>query len=202
MTSSRKIDPSRVPEPDAERDTNGGNSAQNGQTAGSQPSAVQNGGAPPEQRDPCSPQAFAAISFAMNRHFIDHLLRSMRVFDLDAESLILLGLVAHLGVARQMAPGQNSRQAPGSSPDHADAATLTPRPVRLRDLVIVSRLPRETIRRKLLTLRDAGRVRQTDEGWVLNPAAVDEHMRTFTLESMHRLLAAAREVEGLLQPRS
>ncbi len=151
-----------------------GDSAQNGRTA----------------RDPRYDRAFAALSFVMNRHFIDHLLRSMRELDMDAESLVLLGLVSHLGLARLMTPG-------GAGGD-AVPSRKEPQPVRLRDLTVVSRLPRETIRRKLLGLRDAGYIEQRGRGWILLPGRIDERIRAFNYQTLRRLLTTARELEAIL----
>ncbi|WP_158386229.1 hypothetical protein [Castellaniella defragrans] len=180
MTSSRERLPPTLSESPPAATPDGGDSAQNGRTA----------------RDPRYERAFAALSFVMNRHFIDHLLRAMRELDMDAESLILLGLVSHLGLVRLMAPGGAGAGADAGT----DAAPVRgePQPVRLRDLTVVSRLPRETIRRKLLGLRDAGYLEQRGRGWVLIPGRIDERMRAFNYQTLRRLLATVRELEAIL----
>jgi hypothetical protein len=177
MTSSRERFPHTLSESSPDAAPDGGDSAQNGQSV-------------PEERDPRYDRAFAALSFVMNRHFIDHLLRSMRELDMDAESLILLGLVSHLGLARLMTPGAAGEQA---GPSRREA-----QPVRLRDLTVVARLPRETIRRKLVRLRDAGYLEQRERGWVLNPGRIDERIRAFNYQTLRRLLTTARELEAIL----
>ncbi|MGB3425085.1 MAG: hypothetical protein WBF84_18035 [Castellaniella sp.] len=177
MTSSRERFPHTLSESGPAAAPDGGDSAQNGQSGR-------------EERDPRYDRAFAALSFVMNRHFIDHLLRSMRELDMDAESLILLGLVSHLGLARLMTPGAAGGDAAPSRRE--------PQPVRLRDLTVVARLPRETIRRKLVRLRDAGYLEQRGRGWVLNPARIDERIRAFNYQTLRRLLTTARELEAIL----
>lgn len=177
MTSSRERLPHTLSESRPAAAPDDGDSAHNGQSG-------------QETRDPRYDQAFAALSFVMNRHFIDHLLRSMRELDMDAESLILLGLVSHLGLARLMTPGAAGGDAAPSRRE--------PQPVRLRDLTVVSRLPRETIRRKLVRLRDAGYLEQRARGWVLLPGRIDERIRAFNYQTLRRLLTTARELEAIL----
>lgn len=63
----------------------------------------------------------------------------------------------------------------------------------------ISGLPRETVRRKLKELEAKGRIRQTaNGGWSLDVTCVDERLTAFTLETIHRLLAASKEIDDLL----
>lgn len=142
-------------------------------------------------------QSFGLIAFAMNRHLIDHMLRAMRELQVDFESLVLWGLLSHLNVAHLLPPGAgpelllDDRGRLKASPDGM-------RPMRLRDLEQVSRLPRETIRRKLLGLQAQGYVHQVDGGWLFNRGRVDPALREFNRETARRTLRLATELGRLL----
>jgi DNA-binding IclR family transcriptional regulator len=74
------------------------------------------------------------------------------------------------------------------------------RPVRLADLVQVSGLPKETVRRKLQRLRERGKLERNEDGrWVVLRTGVDETTYEFTRESVKRLLQTARVIESILQ---
>lgn len=142
-------------------------------------------------------QSFSLIAFTLNRHLIDHMLRAMRELEVDFESLVLWGLLSHLNVAHLMPPG--------SSPDlvlndegRLKAAPGELRPMRLRDLEQVSRLPRETVRRKLHRLRDLGYVVQVDGAWTLDRTRVDPSLRDFNRETARRTLRLSEELARLL----
>jgi hypothetical protein len=142
-------------------------------------------------------RAFSLVAFTMNRFIVDHVVRSARQFDNDIETMMLFGMLSHLNVAHLMPPGSRPSQAldvrgrvPGSQTQL--------RPVRVRDLTLVSGRPRETVRRKLETLLAQGRVLRVDGGYVLNVASVDPQMHGLTLDGVKRFLAAARLMQDTL----
>jgi hypothetical protein len=111
--------------------------------------------------------------------------------------MMLLGMVSHLNVAHLMPPGSRPSQAldaQGRVPDPQPRL----RPVRVRDLTLVSGRPRETVRRKLEALLAQGRVLRVDGGYVLNVASVDPQMHALTLDGVKRFLAAARLMQDTL----
>jgi hypothetical protein len=142
--------------------------------------------------------AFGLVAFALNRHLIDHMLRCMRELDVDFESLVLWGLLSHLNIAHLMPPGAAVSQVLNESGRFKGPQGAI-RPQRLRDLEQVSRLPRETIRRKLLRLQELGYVEQTEAGWIFSRARVDPALREFNRESARRMLLLGQEVNRLLQ---
>lgn len=142
-------------------------------------------------------QCFGLIAFAMNRHLIDHMVRAVRELDVDFESLVIWGLLSHLNVAHLVPPGT----APRSALDERGRFTGDNsgyRPQRLRDLEQISRLPRETIRRKLVKLEEKGYVRRIDDGWVFSRDAIEPNLREFNRETLRRTLALHTEVRRLL----
>lgn len=141
-------------------------------------------------------KSFSMVAFTANRHLLDHLRRLVMLVDMDIESAMLWGLVAHLSVAHEMRPGAlpSDLLAP-------DGFLLgQPRPVRLTDLVQVSGLPKETVRRKLEKLRAKGKLDRSEDGrWVALRSGVDEATYEFTRESVKRLLQTARVIENMLE---
>ncbi len=137
---------------------------------------------------------FPSISMMMNRFLIDHMLRSARMLELDMESLIILGLLSHLNVAPHLPLPHPGAEAHGPAPTVGGL-----KPMRLRDLEQISRLPRETIRRKLKRLDERGFVSQEADGWILRSEWVDEDMRRFTKVTARQLLTLADEMKALMR---
>lgn len=136
------------------------------------------------------------ISFSLNRYIVDHLLRTMRHFELDMDSVIVWSLLAHLNVV-QLIP-------PGATPEavlDADGRLVREdagmQHVRLRDLEQISMLPRETVRRKLVKLEERGLVCRHDDGWAMCNLYVDEHIREFMRESGVRVAALCNELNRI-----
>ncbi len=141
-------------------------------------------------------KSFSMVAFATNRHLVDHMRRLITLLDMDADSAMLWGLVAHLSVAHAMHPG--ARPSDLLAPDGFMLGEA--RLVRLADLVQVSGLPKETVRRKLEKLREHGKVERTEDGrWVAPRSGVDAATYEFTRESVKRLLQTARVIENILQ---
>lgn len=140
--------------------------------------------------------SFGSVAFTANRHLIEHMVRTRRELDIDYDTLVVWGILAHLNVAH-MIPS-----AMASSLIEVDGIVKSPetemRPLRLRDLEQVTGLPRETIRRKLGKLKSRGYILQTDDGWIINRDAVDQKMREFTRITVLRLLDAAKTIHTLL----
>lgn len=157
-----------------------------------------------DPRDPLSAafdhgfnQSFGLLAFAMNRHLVDHMLRAMRELEIDFESLVIWGLLAHLNVAHLVPPGS----APRSVLNEVGRFTGPPgqfRPMRLRDLEQVSRLPRETVRRKLKRLEEKGFVEQAGGGWLYRREPIEPRLREFNRETLRRLLSLNNELVRLL----
>lgn len=141
-------------------------------------------------------KTFSMVAFACNRHLVDHMRRIVNRLDIDLESAMLWGLVAHLGVAHAIRPGAEPSDLLASDGFLLGAL----RPVRLADLVQVSGLPKETVRRKLGKLLEKGKLGRTEDGgWMVLREGVDESTYEFTRETVKQLLQTARVVQGILQ---
>jgi len=142
-------------------------------------------------------RAFGLAAFAMNRFIVDHLLRFGRHFGADYPMLLVWGVVAHQSVIHLVPMGSMPRQLLNEEGILTDPQPAL-RPVRVRDLCQITGIPKETVRRKLLKLSEAGWIAQQGEGWVINRETVVD-LRDFTRESMNRFLSTADHVRSLLK---
>ena len=142
-------------------------------------------------------QSFGLVAFAMNRHLIDHMLRAQRELQVDFESLVIWGLLAHLNSAHLVPPGSS----PSSILDDVGRlrdTTQRLRPMRLRDLEQIARMPRETVRRKLAALEARGFVERGTQGWLYRRDSVDARLIEFNRETARRLLVVVEEIKRFL----
>lgn len=144
-------------------------------------------------------KAYVLAAFAMNRHMIDHMLRIARNLTLDDyEAMIIWGVVAHQSIAHMLPPG-SVPSAVLNDNGRLDLKEEGLRPLRLRDVVQITRMPRETVRRKLDKLAAQQWIERTTQGWVISGARSDPTLRDFTRESVRRFLMAADEVMRALR---
>jgi len=144
-------------------------------------------------------RAFGLIAFTANRHMVDHMRRLSIAFGgdsgLDLDTTMIWGLVAHMNVARLLHPGAHPAEVMSASGTLQGELNS----VRLSDVALVSGLPRETVRRKLETLRKAGRLAKTEDGgWIVQRSGIDEATYQFTLDTVKRLLTTAKQIETIL----
>lgn len=153
----------------------------------------------PARFDASFDRAFSIVAFVMNRHLVDHMLRSARRFDIDFETMVVWAVLAHQNCAHLMPPGSlpsKVLQDDGRLGSEYDRAL---RPLRLRDVAQITHIPRETVRRKLNILRELGWIVEAEQGWMLNRDKTDPELREFTLETARRFLAAASDVVRALR---
>jgi hypothetical protein len=143
-------------------------------------------------------RAFVMAAFVVNRHLVDHMLRVGRELMLnDYEALLVWGVLAHQNIAHLLPPGA----LPSAILDDRGlfgAESRGLRPLRLRDLVQITRLPRETVRRKLARLAEHRWIEHTPQGWVSSGARLEPTLRDFTRETVRRFLATADELSRVL----
>lgn len=143
--------------------------------------------------------AFVMAAFVVNRHLVDHMLRVGRELMVDDyEALLVWGVLAHQNIAHLLPPGA----LPSALLDDRGlfaANSKGLRPLRLRDLVQITRLPRETVRRKLARLAEHRWIEHTSQGWVSSGAHLEPTLREFTRETVRRFLATADELSRVLR---
>lgn len=140
-------------------------------------------------------RSFGLLAFIVNRHLIDHMRRIALKLDMDFEAAYLYGTLAHLNVLKIVSPTADPRMVLTGQ----GFSKAKPEPVRLADVVQVSGLPRETVRRKLDALQALGKVMRTPEGlWCYNRQGVDDDIVQFTIETIERFLRTADEMRAVL----
>ena len=132
-------------------------------------------------------RAFGLLAFAMNRHLAQHMRRVSRALDADLESVFVWATLAHMNAMNIALPGMD----PLEAPTVGDAMLLALHPVRLTDVVQVTGLPRETVRRKLERLREQGRVERLPDGsWRFRTDAIgSDAFRRDAAPGVEQLLA-------------
>lgn len=141
--------------------------------------------------------SFGKIAFVTNRFIIHHMRRMMAEIDLDAESAIVWGLLGQMNVAHSI----HYKKSEQRQFDDDGKVALRPemKSVRLTDLIQVTGLPRETVRRKLKILEEKGKVIQTqNRQWRILESGVDAEAIEFTKATTRLLLETARDVAHLL----
>ena len=127
-----------------------------------------------------------------------HMNRIVKNLGMDLESSYILGILSHLNLAH----GLHHLTPPEDAIKRSDTDDFVP--VRLRDVVTVTSLPRETVRRKLNQMLASKLVLQPKAGhWCINTESVDCNMRKVTLENVGDLLETADRLKAILdRPRN
>ncbi len=147
-----------------------------------------------EQQE-CIQRSFGLLAFIVSRHLVDHMRRIALQLDMDFEAAYLYGTLAHLNILKIYRPGAH----PQTVLTEQGMAPVDPMPVRLTDVVQVSGLPRETVRRKLEWLQTRGKVLRTAEGlWCYDRQGVNDEIIQFTLETIERFLKTADEMRAMI----
>jgi len=139
---------------------------------------------------------FSLVSLIVNRHLINHMRRVVTQLDMDLESAYLWGILAHLNVLGSIQPETKIT----ALLDETGAPLKGINAVSLATLSQVSGFARETVRRKLLTLQEGGKVDRLDNGlWIVAIGGINEDIEAFTKETVLQLLGVAKEVTEVLE---
>lgn len=141
-------------------------------------------------------RAFGLLAFTCNRFIMNHMRRICVEMNIDLESALIWGTLAHMNVLPMVPMNANPMTMLNELGLKKDK-TLSP--LKLSDLTLITGLPRETVRRKLERLREQGKVQRTPEGrWIYVQEGIGELERRFTRESILNMLATANALYGLL----
>lgn len=143
-------------------------------------------------------RAFVLITYAMNRYLVDHMLRVGRqLTDGDFEAMVIWGVLAHQNVAHLLPPGSFPSDVLDVRGRISSSEGM--RPLRLRDVVQITGIPKETARRKLERLAAERWIDRVAEGWVASRERTEPDLREFSRESVRRFLAVADEMMRALR---
>ena len=144
-------------------------------------------------------RSFSLVAYIANRHLIDHMLRVSRLLtNGDFEVMVIWGVLAHQNIAHLMPPGTVPAAVLTEKGRLRDESTEL-KPLKLRDLALITGIPRETVRRKLEQLALNRFARRVQGGWVLSTERAEPELRDFTRDTVVRLAAACDEMLEVLQ---
>ena len=98
----------------------------------------------------------SGFSFAINDHYLNHLIRLYKAFDGDIECCIVLGEIAHYNARNVFAE---------LTQDRVMFSEVAPkfRGCNAHSISLSTGIPRETVRRKILKLEEMGYVQQDEK---------------------------------------
>jgi DNA-binding transcriptional ArsR family regulator len=142
----------------------------------------------------------ARISVALSEFTVPLLSRIYHAFDGDMVAAIVLGEIAHRNVEAWLAEYEN---AVDLLDDPTRRESLM-RPCNALSIAEACDLPRETVRRKVVTLMERGYVYRSEEGFLFLTRTVGDDFEDMTAKLVEELLATARRLQSLLanQPTS
>jgi hypothetical protein len=136
----------------------------------------------------------ARISVALSEFTVPLLSRIYHAFAGDMVAAIVLGEIAHRNVEAWLAAYENAEEL---LHDPVRRETLM-RPCNALSIADACGLPRETVRRKVVTLIDRGYIYRSQEGFLFLTRTVGNDFEDTTAKLVEDLLATARRLESLL----
>lgn len=136
----------------------------------------------------------ARISLALSQFTVPLLSRIYHAFDGDMVAAIVLGEIAHRNVAEWLALQDN----PEDALLDTEKRTQLMRPCNALSIADACKLPRETVRRKVVLLIERGYVYRNDAGLLYLTTNVGDDFVDMTAENVEQLLTTARRIESLL----
>ncbi len=136
----------------------------------------------------------ARISLALSEFTLPLLSRVYRAFDGDVVAAIVLGEIAHRNVETWLAEARNDENL---LHDLARREQLM-RPCNALSVAQSCGLPRETVRRKIVTLIDRGLVYRSAKNHLFLTRTVGDDFEDMNAALIEELLTTARRIESLL----
>lgn len=136
----------------------------------------------------------ARISLTLSQFTVPLLTRIYRAFKGDMVCAIVLGEIAHRNVEAWLADPAN----PEAELHDPERRTSIMRPCNALSIAESCGLPRETVRRKVVTLIEHGYVQRSEAGYLFLTHNVGRDFVDMTAENIDQLLATARRLEALL----
>lgn len=136
----------------------------------------------------------ARISLALSQFTVPLLSRLYHAFDGDLVAAIVLGEIAHRNVEAWLADHEN----PERDLDDPHRRTTLMRPCNALSIAEACKLPRETVRRKVVTLIKRGYIYRNDDGFLYLTSHVGDDFVDTTAELVDHLLTTAGRLQALL----
>lgn len=132
------------------------------------------------------------VAWRLLRRLVDDVVGASEALGTDLDALLVWAVLACESLAPP--PGPPASKAPARR-ERPPAGPAAPRAVRVRDLVRLTGIPRETVRRKLMALEADGRAERVVHGWVATTRD-EAGLRRLADASLRRLRDTWREVEA------
>ena len=142
-----------------------------------------------KQMDNTDTKKLNGFLFALNGHYLRHLLRIYKQFDGDMELCIVLGEIAHYS-AGMVFPDKGSRE---MAPSEVQGLL---RGCNAHSISLSSGVPRETVRRKIKKLVDMGYVEITDKNQILITQSPRHELADFSKETLNSFLTFVDELKA------
>jgi hypothetical protein len=139
----------------------------------------------------------ARISVALSQFTVPLLSRIYAAFEGDMVAALVMGELAHRNVEAWLAQPQNP-EGPLYDPDPERRERVL-RPCNALSIAEACKLPRETVRRKVVHLIERGFVYRSAEGHLYLTHDVGDHFEDMTAQIVEHLLLTAAALEGLLK---
>ena len=136
------------------------------------------------------------ISITMSGFTLPLLRGVYQAFGGDILLCIVLGEIAVHNAGRWLAQEDNDPQVLEDLQRHPEVL----RPCNALSIAEATGIPRETVRRKVLTLIERGMVYRADNGQLFVHPSVPEQTETVTHSMVPALLEAAQRIQNLLKP--
>lgn len=135
----------------------------------------------------------ARVSVTLSQFTVPLLSRIYHQFDGDIVLAIVLGEIAHRNVLHWLADPQNAEDVLMDPVRRHEVM----RPCNSLSIAQACRLPRETVRRKVVSLIERGLVARSPEGFLFLTPTVGDSFEDMTAELIEALLVTARRLEAL-----
>ncbi len=141
-------------------------------------------------------RGFGLLAFVCNRFILNHMRRIGVELDIDLESAMIWGILAHMNNLPTLPMNADPMEVLNEIGMKSSGDLV---PLRLAELTMITGLPKETIRRKLERLRSAGKVDRTPDGkWIFLRSAIGDSEREFTKQTVVLLLQTAEGLQQIL----
>lgn len=141
-------------------------------------------------------RSFGLLAFSVNRHIVGHMRRICIELSMDPETVQIWGTLAHMNVLPNLPLGTNPME---FLDELGRRQNIQLTPIRLMEIVQVTGLPRETVRRKLDRLQRLGKTQRTEDGkWLYCDSGVGEAEVEFTRKTILQFLSTAQTLLTVL----
>jgi hypothetical protein len=137
----------------------------------------------------------ARISLALSRFTVPLLSRIYGAFEGDMIAALVLGEIAHRNVEAWLSDPANAEEAL-QQPEQREQLM---RPCNALSIAEACKLPRETVRRKVVQLITQGYIYRNERGHLYLTHSVGDDFEDMTAQTVEQLLSTAATLQGLIE---